>query len=68
MGASWAVVGVVEWGFAWGKLHFVKINVLSQDKASRGVLGLSWADLGRQRGSKRRPFGGQVGVKKAKEK
>ena len=38
------------------------------NEASRGVLGLTWVDLGGQRGSKRRPLGGQVGVKKGKEK
>ena len=33
------------------------------NEASRGVLGLTWVDLGGQRGSKRRPFGAQVGAK-----
>ena len=44
---SWPVLDVTEWGFLWGKVHSMKINVFTQDKASRRVLCPSWVDLSR---------------------
>ena len=45
-------LGVVEWGFASAKLHFVKNHTVEANKASRGDLDRSWADLEGPRGSK----------------
>ena len=61
---SWGRLGVVEWGFAEAKLHFVKNHVFNTNQVSRDDLGRSWIDLGAQEGPKGRPKGPKVDQKR----